>query len=129
MSIEISLESIGHGALSEKFDDALIDVVKNTCDPNTDSTTKRKLVIELTFTPDKNDRTICKLDTKVTTKLGNTRPLESFVSMGFDSESGEIAAVESSPVQPTLFDKSTASMGVQAQPEIRHKEQKVVNIR
>lgn len=129
MGIEISLESIGHGALSEKFDDALIDVVKNTCDQNTDSTTKRKLVIELTFTPDKNDRTICKLDTKVTTKLGSTRPLESFVSMGFDSESGEIAAVESSPVQPTLFDKSTGSMGAQQEPVIMRKEAKVVNIR
>ena len=129
MGIEISLESIGNGALSEKFDDALIDVVKNTCDPNTDATTKRKLVIELTFTPDKKDRTICKLDTKVTTKLGATRPLESFVSMGFDNDTGEIAAVESSPVQPTLFDKSTAAMGSPSEPIIRQKEAKVVNLR
>lgn len=128
MGIEISLESIGNGALSEKFDDALIEVVKNTCDPNTDATTKRKLVIELTFTPNKNERGLCKLDTKVTTKLGATRPLESQVSMGFDRESGEIAAVEHVAVQATLFDKPVGGMGQQSEPEVQH-GQKVVNLR
>jgi hypothetical protein len=128
MGIEISLETVGQGALSEKFDDALIDVIKNTCDPNTDATTKRKLVIELTFTPNKNDRGLCKLDTKVTTKLGPSRPLESQVSMGFDKESGEIAAIEHVPVQATLFDKSTGGMGAQPQPEVQP-GQKVVNLR
>jgi len=49
--------------------------------------------------------------------------------MGFDSESGEVAAVESSPVQPTLFDKSTGSMGSQPEVEIRQKEAKIVNLR
>lgn len=126
MSIEMTLESIGNGALAEKFDDALIEVIKNTCDPNADATTKRKLVIELTFTPNKNDRSLCKLDTKVTTKLAPSRPLESQVSMGFDKESGEIAAIEHGPVQATLFDKSTVTMGSQPTPEV---QQKVVNIR
>ena len=129
MSIEMTLESIGNGALAEKFDDALVEVIKNTCDPNTDSTTKRKLTIELTFTPNKNDRGMCKLDTKVNTKLGQSRPLESQVSMGFDKETGEVAAVEYAPVQSTLFDKSTAgSMGEQPAPEVRQ-ESKVVNMR
>ena len=128
MSVDISLESIGNGALSEKFDDAMIEVIKNTCDPNTDATTKRKLVIELTFTPNKNDRGLCKLDTKVTTKLGATRPLESQVSMGFDRESGEIAAIEHVPQQATLFDKSVQSMGQQPEPQVEH-GQKVVPIR
>jgi len=129
MSIEINLETLGNGALSEKFDDAMIDVIKNTCDPNTDATTKRKLVIELTFTPNKNDRGLCKLDTKVTTKLGATRPLESQVSMGFDSESGEIAAIEHVPAQATLFDKSTKGMGSQPEPQVVEQGQKVVNLR
>lgn len=127
MSIEITLEGLGHGALAEKFDDAIKDVVKNTTDPNTDATTKRKLVIELTFTPDKNDRATCKLETKVTTKLGATKPLESLVLMGFDKETGEIAAVEHAPQPKTLFDKSTQSMGQKPEPEIR--ESKVVGIR
>ena len=106
MSIDITLESIGHGALSEKFDDALIEVIKNSCDPNTDATTKRKLVIELTFTPDKNDRGSYGLQTKVTTKLGQVKPLTSMVSMGFDRETGEVAATEHVTHQQSLFDKS-----------------------
>ncbi len=130
MSIEMTLETIGQGALSEKFDDALMDVIKNTTDPNTDATTKRKLVIELVFTPNKNDRGLCKLDTKVTTKLGATKALESQVSMGFDRESGEIAAIEHVPAQQTLFDKSTPSKGKQPEPGIENvKTGKVVNMK
>ena len=75
MGIEMTLDSIGNGALVEKFDDARIEVIRNTCDPNADATTKRKLTIELTFTPNKNDRGLCTLNTKVTTKLAPSRPL------------------------------------------------------
>lgn len=123
----MTLASIGHGALSEKFDDALIDVIKNTTNPNTDATTKRKLVIELTFTPDKNDRGFCGLSAKVTTKLGATKPLTSLVSMGFDHETGEIAAVEHAAVQQSLFDKSPNAAPVSVEP--KHETlQKVVGI-
>lgn len=128
MSIEMQLESIGHGALAEKFDDALTEVIKNTCDPNTEAGTKRKITIELTFTPNKNDRGICGLVSKVITKLGAAKPLESMVSMGFDSDTGEIAAVEHAPVQPTLFDKSTGSVGEQPAPSVQSGH-KVVNLR
>jgi len=127
-SIEMTLESIGHGALSEKFDDALIDVIKNTCDPNTDATTKRKLTITMVFTPNKNDRGLCKLDTKVETKLGATRPLESQVTMGVDYDTGEVAAVEHVATQPTLFDKSTQAQGKQPEPAIETNKGKVVGI-
>ncbi len=130
MSVNIKLGDIGRGALSEKFDDAMIDVVKNTCDPNTDATTKRKLVIELIFTPNKNDRTQCKLETKVTTKLGAARPLESTVAMGFDRETGEIAAIEHVPGQAPLFGASTPSMGTAESPTVVDTgSQKVVNFR
>ena len=128
MSIEMTLQGIGQGALAEKFDDALVDVVKNTVDPNTDATTKRKLTVELTFTPNKQDRGLCKLDCKVTTKLGPARPLESTVTMGFDRESGEIAAIEHVPVQPTLFDRSMQSRGEQPDPGIQDGP-KVVHLR
>lgn len=126
MSIDMTLESIGHGALSEKFDDALIEVIKNSCDPNTDATTKRKLVIELTFTPDKNDRGSYGLQTKVTTKLGPVKPLVSMVSMGFDSDTGEVAATEHVMHQQSLFDKSPNAAPVEAKLETK---QKVVGIR
>ena len=108
MGLEITLDTLGRGALEEKFQDALAEVVKNTCDPNTDAVAKRKLTIELTFTPDKIDRNRCELTTKVTAKLGATKPLISTVHMGIDTDSGEIAAVEHAPVQGELFPKPKA---------------------
>jgi hypothetical protein len=130
MGIDITLEGIGHGALSEKFDDALVEVIKNTTDPNTDATTKRKLVIELVFTPNKNDRGLCKLDTKVTTKLGPVKPLESQVTMGFDSDTGEVAAVEHVAAQQSMFGAGSGSVGKKPEPEVQQEAgRKVVNMR
>lgn len=110
MTMDITLENLGCGALEEKFRQALEEVIKNTCDPNTDATVKRKLTIELVFTPDKNDRGRCELDTKVVTKLGQTKPLVSVVTMGFDQDTGEIAAYENIARQPDLpFDKKESA--------------------
>lgn len=117
MSLEITLKQLGNGALEEKFQQAMQSVIFNTCDPNTDATTKRKIVVELTFTPDKNDRGKCTLDTKVTTKLGAAKPLLSMVTMGVDTDTGEVAAYEHVNVQPSLF-------GDKIQP----KERKIVGL-
>lgn len=106
--IEITLESIGNGALAEKFQDAMAQVVQNTCDPNTDATKKRKLKVELVFTPDKNDRAKCSMESKVEATLAPTKPLISTVLMGLDTDTGEIAAVEHAPVQGELFPPKTA---------------------
>lgn len=105
MGIEITLDNIGDGALQEKFADGLEQVVRNTCDPNTDATSKRKLTVEIVFTPDKNDRSRCTMDAKVVAKLAPTKPLVSFVTMGLDTDTGEIAAVEHVPAQGELFPK------------------------
>jgi len=110
MPIGITLGSLHDGAVGEKFTRALQDVVMNCCDPNTDATTKRKLTIELTFTPNKQDRMDYGLVAKVSTKLGSTKPLQSTVTMAFDHETGEIAAYEHVPAQPSLFDTSAQIM-------------------
>lgn len=122
MGIDITLANIGHGALAEKFDDALVEVVQNTCDPNTDPGAKRKLIVELTFTPNKNEREQCNLEAKVYTKLGHSKALESQVSMGFDQETGEIAAIEHAPYQVPLFNSNHGSMGEPAEPKINNGE-------
>lgn len=116
MGIEITLDSIGNGALQEKFVDAMDQVVRNTCDPNTDATSKRKLTVEIVFTPDKNDRNRCSMDTKVIAKLAPTKPLVSLVTMGLDTDTGEIAAVEHTMAQGELF------------PQPQKKSGKVVNL-
>jgi len=116
MGIEITLGRIGNGALQEKFADAMEQVVRNTCDPNTDATSKRKLTVEIVFTPDKNDRNRCSMDTKVVAKLAPAKPLVSIVSMGLDTDTGEIAAIEHVPAQGELF------------PKPQKREGKVVNL-
>ena len=110
MSLEITLKQIGNGALEEKFQQAMKDVILNTCDPNTDATGKRKITVELIFTPNKNDRSQCSLDTKVTTKLGISKPLLSMVTMGVDTDTGEVAAYEHVATQPSLFDEKPKSI-------------------
>lgn len=127
--MDITLENIGKGALVEMFEKALREVALNTTDPNTDATTKRELTIKLTFAPDKHDRAKMKMTTDVKTKLGQPRPLESVVMFGHDPDTGEVAAVEYAPVQPSLFDNpvtQTVASGVTTTPSVAP-ELRVVN--
>ena len=48
----INLEEFAGGALAEKFNIGLKEVLENITDPNTNHATKRKLTIDLTFTSD-----------------------------------------------------------------------------
>ncbi|MDB2123699.1 hypothetical protein [Clostridium paraputrificum] len=49
----INLESFADGALAEKVNIALKEVLANITDPNTEYKTKRKLTIDMTFTAGK----------------------------------------------------------------------------
>lgn len=45
----INLETFADGALAEKINMALKEVLENIADPNTDYKTKRKLTVDMTF--------------------------------------------------------------------------------
>lgn len=64
----INLEKFAGGALTEKFNIALKEVLENIADPNTSSTIKRKLIIDLTFVTDE-DRELSVVGISTKTKL------------------------------------------------------------
>ena len=61
------LEDFAGGAVAERIGSAIQRVYENIANPNMDAEKARKLTIELTFKPDKNDRT----DVDVTAREGN----------------------------------------------------------
>lgn len=62
----LKLDNLAGGAVQERFNQALKEVMENIADPNTDWKKKRKLTINLTFeTKEDRDLTEVTIDTKV----------------------------------------------------------------
>ena len=64
------LEDFAGGAVAERIGSAIQRVYENIANPNMDTEKARKLTIELTFKPDKNDRT--DVDVTVTMRRAST---------------------------------------------------------
>lgn len=63
------LEDFAGGAVAERIGSAIQRVYENIANPNMDAEKARKLTIELTFKPDKNDRTDVDVTAIVKTSL------------------------------------------------------------
>ena len=50
----VTLDTIGGGALVELFDAELSRILSNITDPNTDTTTKRVMTIQVKFKPNRD---------------------------------------------------------------------------
>lgn len=57
MKVIDSLDKLMGGAVAERFNDALNDVLKNVFDPNTSAKAKRQIMLTITVKPDKNRKT------------------------------------------------------------------------
>lgn len=91
MNNMINLEKFAGGALSEKFNLALREVLENIADPNTKYDTKRKLTVELTFVPSEDrELSIVGIDTK--TKLAATKSVATKILIDRDGQGGIIAS-------------------------------------
>lgn len=91
MNNMINLEKFAGGALSEKFNLALREVLENIADPNTKAETKRKLTVELTFVPSEDrELSIVGIDTK--TKLAATKSVATKILIDRDGQGGIIAS-------------------------------------
>ena len=61
--MNIDLNNLAGGATAEQINREISNVLANIKDPNTDQTSKRKLVITMTFSPDKHDSDIVDVST------------------------------------------------------------------
>lgn len=87
----INLEEFAEGALAEKFNIALKEVLENIADPNTPFKTKRKLTVDLTFeTDEERELSIVSIETK--TKLAQPKGVATKIIIDRDGKGGVIAS-------------------------------------
>jgi len=87
----INLEKFAGGALAEKFNVGLKEVLENIADPNTEPTKKRKMTVELTFDPDQ-DRELSVVGITVKTKLVPNTPVATKIIIDRDGNGGIVAS-------------------------------------
>jgi len=96
-----TIANIANGALAEQFQDALLKVLANVDDPNTETKAKRKITIELDLTPDATGRAL-QVAISVKTKLAAPKEAESTLFIVRDGK-GEVFGVNDNVYQPELF--------------------------
>jgi hypothetical protein len=88
----LTLATFKGGALDERFQLALTEVLANIQDPNTPRAAKRGITIKFTFTPAEG-RKFAGVKADVTCKLAGTAPIEHYALFREDEE-GEMFALE-----------------------------------
>lgn len=91
MNNMINLEKFAGGALAEKFNIGLKEVLENIADPNTEPTKKRKMTVELTFDPDQ-ERELSIVGITVKTKLVPNAPVATKIMIDRDGNGGIVAS-------------------------------------
>lgn len=95
-SIMVNLEELAGGALNEKTQQALQEVVANMKDPNTPWKNKREVVIKLAFTQNEDrDDAVCEIS--VSKKLAQVKPVKTSFAIGQDLRDGSIHMEEYGP--------------------------------
>lgn len=84
MSINLTLGSIGLGAVEERFSIELQKVIENIQDVNTEAEKKRTITITMDIVPVSEGREFCTLETKVVSKLQPYKPFMTSVGVGID---------------------------------------------
>jgi hypothetical protein len=98
----VTLDTIAGGALTELFQAELSRILSNITDPNTDTTTKRVMTIQVKFKPNR-DRDVADVDLTCSSKLAGIMTVSTQLFMG--KHQGRLIAVESDPRQTNLFDQ------------------------
>lgn len=87
----INLETFADGALAEKVNMALREVLQNITDPNTDYKVKRKLTVDMTLTTGE-DRELTEVNIVAKTKLAPSKALSAKIVIGSDGKGGVLAS-------------------------------------
>ncbi len=102
MEEEITLGTVGGGALAELFQAELARVLQNIADPNTKATAKRVVKMEVAFKPNK-ERSASEITLKCVSVLAGIETVDSYLYIG--KRGGKYVAVENDPRQSKLFDQ------------------------
>lgn len=97
----ITLSSLAGGACEELFQAGMKEVLSNIRDPNTDAEAKRRVVVAITFSPDK-DREVGQVEITCSTKMAGRNSATTRVFVGHRPGQG-LVAVEYNPTQRDLF--------------------------
>lgn len=93
---KINLQEVAGGALQEKANQALQQVLENMQNPNTPWKNKRVVTIKMAFSQNEDrDDSTCEIS--VETKLAPVKPVETKFSIGKNLKTGEVEAVEYGP--------------------------------
>lgn len=90
---KVNLETFAGGALQEKFDAAMKQVVANMLDPNTPWKNKREITVKVTFEQNE-DRDDTHVDVSVVPKLAAVKSISTRMTIGKNIKTGEIYAEE-----------------------------------
>ena len=99
-----SIAQLSYGAVIERVDNAMLEILANIQDPNTAPTAQRKLTLEVSFKPN-HDRTSTDVSIKTSTKLAAPAPHETRLYTGIGS-SGDLYAQENNPAQQQMFEQN-----------------------
>ncbi|SFG09882.1 hypothetical protein [Sporolactobacillus nakayamae] len=89
---DINLQTLAGGAVAERFNRELQQVLNNIADPNTDAKKKRKLTITVTFAP-KEDRSLANISVLAKKGLVPAKEIETSFMLGQD-QNGHVVAKE-----------------------------------
>lgn len=102
----MNIGNICSGAVPEVFDRAVREISNNLKDPNTNSGSKRKIVLEFTFEPFA-DRSGAEITFTCTSKLSSVTPARG--TMFVTGTHGKAVAYAKDPRQDALFTEEPAS--------------------
>ncbi len=91
MENKINLETFAGGALAEKVNMALNQILENILDPNTDYGVKRKLTIDMTLVADES-RDLAEVAIVAKPKLAPSKALSTKIVIGTDGKGGILAS-------------------------------------
>ena len=104
-TVEVNkLDELMGGAVTERIQKALAEIMQNIIDPNTDAKKTRKVTLELTIKPNAN-RQSASLTAAVKTSLAPFVPIESGVYIA-SNDNGESIMYEQTDVMPGQVDLS-----------------------
>ena len=124
-NINLEFDKFAEGAFKERAKQGIEEVMKNINDPNTDWKKKRKLTIELVFTPNEA-RDLAMVDIQTKAKLEPSKPTKTTFMMGTDGKGGIIASEFKNqiPGQSTMrVDEETGEVTTTAEEKAAEEQQ------